>query len=91
MNFRLWIETNLCPSKNHIRHLLSFQYRNEQFFARSRKSRDTAEAYKWYAAQGIPQIDPDEIGSAFHGAGTEITEKGHFSMETNLFSAGFVG
>ena len=38
---------------------------------------------KLYAAQGIPQIDPREIGAAFHGAGTEIAEKGHFWMETN--------
>ena len=32
--------------------------------------------------QVIPQIDPREIGSAFHGAGAEIAEKGHFWMET---------
>ena len=49
-----------------IWHQLSFQCRNEQFFARSRKSRNYAEAYKWYAAQVIPQID------------AEIAEKGHF-------------
>jgi len=30
----------------------------------------------------IPQIDPREIGSAFHGADAEIAEKGHFWMET---------
>jgi len=36
-----------------------------------------------YAAQVIPQIDPREIGSAFHGAGAEIAEKGNFWMETN--------
>jgi len=30
------------------------------------KSRNYAEAYKWYAAQVILQIDPREIGSAFH-------------------------
>jgi hypothetical protein len=36
-----------------------------------------------YAAQVIPQIDPREIGSAFHRAGAEIAEKGHFWMETN--------
>jgi len=47
------------------------------------KSRNSAEAYKLYAAQVIPQIDPREIGSAFHGAGAEIAEKGHFWMETN--------
>jgi len=28
--------------------------------------------------QVIPQIDPREIGSAFHGADAEIAEKGHF-------------
>ena len=33
--------------------------------------------------QVIPKIDPREIGSAFHGAGAEIAEKGHFWMETN--------
>jgi hypothetical protein len=33
--------------------------------------------------QVIPQIDPREIGAAFHGAGAEIAEKGHFWMETN--------
>jgi hypothetical protein len=43
---------------------VSFQFRNEQFFARSRNSRDCAEAYKWYVAQAIPQID------------VEIEEKG---------------
>ena len=32
--------------------------------------------------QKIPQIDPREIGSAFHRAGAEIAEKGHFLMET---------
>jgi hypothetical protein len=50
---------------------VSFQFRNEQFCARSRKSRDYAEAYKWYVAQAIPKID------------TEIAEKGHFWMETS--------
>jgi len=33
--------------------------------------------------QVIPQIDPREICAAFHGAGAEIEEKGHFCMETN--------
>jgi hypothetical protein len=55
--------------KDHFRS--GFQIRNENFFVRSRKSRDSAEAYVWYAAQGIPQID------------AEIAEKGHFWMETN--------
>jgi len=41
-----------------------------QFFARSRKSRNYAEAYKWYASQVIPKID------------AEIAEKGNFWMET---------
>ena len=53
---------------------VSFQFRNEQFSARSRKSRDCAEAYRLYAAQGIPQID------------TGIAEKGHFWMETSLMA-----
>jgi hypothetical protein len=50
---------------------LIFQFRNEQFFARSRRSRDCAETYTWYVAQGIPQIN------------AEIAEKGHFWMETS--------
>jgi hypothetical protein len=33
----------------------------------------------------IPQIDPREIGFAFHRAGAEIAENGHFWMETNYF------
>jgi len=36
----------------------SFQFINEQFAARSRKSRDCAEAYFTYAAQEISKIDP---------------------------------
>jgi hypothetical protein len=47
------------------------------------QSRNTAEAYKQYVAQVIPEIDPREIGFAFHGAGAEIAEKGHFWMETS--------
>ncbi|MDH3957067.1 MAG: hypothetical protein OET81_10265 [Desulfobacteraceae bacterium] len=35
-----------------------------------------------HAAQAIPQIDPREIGSAFHGAGADIGQKGHLWMET---------
>jgi hypothetical protein len=35
------------------------------------KSRNYAEAYMWYAAQVIPQID------------AEIAEKGHFWLETS--------
>jgi hypothetical protein len=50
---------------------VSFQFRHEQFFASSRKSRDCAEAYIGYVAQAISQID------------AEIAEKGHFWMETN--------
>jgi hypothetical protein len=41
-----------------------------KFFARSRKSRNCAEAYAAYAAQEIPQTD------------TEIAEKGRFETET---------
>ena len=48
---------------------VSFQSRNEAFFVRSRKTRDCAEAYTWYVAQAIPQVD------------TEIAEKGHLWME----------
>jgi len=47
------------------------------------KSRNYAETYKWYVAQGIPQIDPREIGSAFHRTGAEIAEKSYFWMGTN--------
>jgi len=49
----------------------SFQFINEQFAARSRKSRDCAEAYFTYAAQEIPKID------------VEIVAKGHLWMETS--------
>ncbi|MBW2021227.1 MAG: nucleotidyl transferase AbiEii/AbiGii toxin family protein, partial [Deltaproteobacteria bacterium] len=59
-----------CPSTNQFWALASFQSRNENFCARSRKSRDYAEAYLKYAAQVIPQID------------AEIAEKGHLWMET---------
>jgi len=52
-----------------------FQFRNEKFSARSRKSRDYAEAYPAFSgtAQIIPQIDE------------EIAEKGHFWMETRNY------
>jgi hypothetical protein len=33
--------------------------------------------------QVIPRIDPREICAAFHRAGAEIAEKGHFWMGTN--------
>jgi len=33
--------------------------------------------------QVISRIDPREICAAFHRAGAEIAEKGHFWMETN--------
>jgi len=36
--------------------------------------------------QVIPQIGPREICAAFHGAGAEIAEKGHFWMETKAHS-----
>ena len=51
----------LAVSRSEMRH----------FYARSRKSRDCAETYIWYVAQGIPPID------------TEIAKKGHFWMETS--------
>ncbi|MBW1726738.1 MAG: response regulator [Deltaproteobacteria bacterium] len=41
------------------------------------------EARDKYTKQVIPQINPGEIGYAFHRAGAEIAEKGHFWMETN--------
>ena len=58
----------------------SFQIRNETFFCKVKskipdfergKSRDCAETYIWYVAQGIPLID------------AEIAKKGHFWMETS--------
>ena len=58
-------------------------------YAPEGKSRNCAEAYKWYVAQVIPQIDPREIGFAFHRAGTETCpppedcEKGPF-LDGNL-------
>ena len=42
-----------------------------------------AEISNFSQGQVIRQIDPREIGSAFHRAGAEIAEKGHFWMETN--------
>jgi hypothetical protein len=48
-----------------------FQFINEQFAAKSRKSRDCAEAYFTYVAQEIPKID------------VEIAGKGHLLMERN--------
>ena len=53
---------------------VSFQSRNEQFFVRSRKSRDSAGAYTGYVAQAISQID------------TEIAEKGHLWMESRYWT-----
>lgn len=50
--------------------LSGFQFGNENFFARSRKSRNCAETYIAYVAQAIPQIDD------------EIALKNHFRMET---------
>ena len=49
----------------------SFQFINEQFAARSRRSRDCAEAYFTYAKPEILKID------------VEIAAKGHLWMETN--------
>ena len=43
----------------------SYRFGNENFSARSRKSRNCAEAYILYVAQAIPQID------------AEIAEKGY--------------
>jgi hypothetical protein len=43
----------------------------ERSIAGTKKSRDCAETYIWYVAQGIPLID------------AEIAKKGHFWMETN--------
>jgi hypothetical protein len=43
----------------------------ERSIASAKKSRDCAETYIWYVAQGIPLID------------AEIAKKGHFWMETN--------
>ncbi len=48
------------------------------FSARSRKSRDCAETYIWYVAQGIPPIDADLPARWQAG----IAKKGHFWMET---------
>ncbi len=58
------------PSRNTFQALTKVQIRNADFFARSRKSRDCAEAYSKYSAQEIPRID------------AEIAEKGHFRLQT---------
>ena len=68
----------------------SFQIRNETFFCKVKpparraygpegKSRDCAETYIWYVAQGIPLIDADLPARWQAG----IAKKGHFWMETN--------
>ena len=66
---------------------VDFQFRNEQFFARSRKSWDRAEAYSLYAAQAIPQIDAEiaETGDQLEEWRVQAKrgQKGHFWMETN--------
>ena len=64
---------------------VSFQFRNEQFFAMSRKSRDCAEAYIWYVAQAIQQIDTDSavVAKKATMAKSAIAKNGHFWMETN--------
>ena len=64
---------------------VSFQFRNEQFFARSRRSRDCAEAYIWYVAQAITQIDADSavVAKKATMAKSAIAEKGRFWMETS--------
>ena len=54
-----------------IGHWRSFQIRNAQFSAMSRKSRGCAETYRSYVAQTTPPTD------------AEIAEKGHFWMETS--------
>jgi len=48
-----------------------FQFRNEDFFARSRKIRGCAEAYFTYAAQASAKFYAD------------IVKKDHLWMETN--------
>jgi hypothetical protein len=85
---------NSCPSINLYGAQIKFPIQKLTVFRKIKpparkayapegKSRNYAEMYKWYTAQVIPQIDPREIGSAFHRAGVEIAEKGHFWMETN--------
>ena len=51
--------------------IIGFQFRNDIFSARSRKTRCCAETYLAYVAQATPQFD------------VEIAEKGHLWMETN--------
>ncbi len=66
------MESKVWLFRNPIVKPMGFQIRNEEFFARSRKSRNWAETYVEYAAQVIPQID------------AEIAKKGHFWLETKL-------
>ncbi len=51
---------------------VDFRTGNEQFFSRSRKSKDCAEAYLEYVAQAILQID------------AEVVEKGRFRIGNYL-------
>ena len=56
---------------------VSFLFRNEQFFARSRKSRDCAEAYRGTSHKQARRLVSLRLIDA------EIAEKGHFWMETS--------
>ena len=51
----------------------------ERSKASAKKSRDCAETYIWYVAQGIPLIDADLPARWQAG----IAKKGHFWMETS--------
>jgi hypothetical protein len=55
---------------------VDFQFRNEQFFARSRKSRDCAEAYRGTSHKRSRRLVSLRLIDA------EIAKKGHLWMET---------
>ena len=65
----LSVTSSSRPSGNEIRARVSFQFRNEKFFASSRKTRGCAETYEQYVAQETSQFD------------AEIAKKGHFWMK----------
>ena len=77
----LWMETSWCPSTNRFLRGVGtsarFQSRNEDFFARSRRTRGCAEAYR-----GTSHKQPRRLVS-LRLIDTEIAEKGHLWMETS--------
>jgi len=62
--------------------VVSFHFRNEGFFARSRKAKDYAETYGKQAAERILQIYPPGGFICLRLIDAQIAEKSHFWIET---------